>query len=276
MALEQRRAGQSLAILLAGLFALAAFSLLTARPGDAAATWVVTFTATGASPGVVTAARGDTVVFKNNLPLTPATGLSVPVGVDFAGQSFNVGGTPVARTVEHSSTFSGTYSVLGLIHSTTSSGTVNVANAAPAPPPSPPGGGTGPGGRATPPAHGRGKPGGTTAHANLLVTARRPHTPAGDRDTVPDSGTAVNRLLAQPGAAGAAATAPGRSVTIAPQKSQADNATAAGNPLISTSSTPSSVFGLAALTGVVLLLGVGTALTRELLTARTSATIRGA
>lgn len=252
MAFAQRRVGQSLAILLAGFLALAAFSLFTARPGDAASTWVVTFSSGGASPTAIKAAKGDAIVFKNELPLEPLTGLLAPVNVKYGGEQFDVGGAPVARTVTRSTKFSGSYVVVGLIPLTTFNGSVTMAKAAP---PAPPPAGGGRGGGVPPPRV-------TVPPVNPPYVAL-PRIPAGDPGTV--TGTAVTK----PGTA--AAATPPQSVVIAPPNS-AQKASASGRSLVS-SGSPSSAFGLAALTGVVLLLGVGTALTRAMHTGRGTASL---
>jgi hypothetical protein len=283
MAVAQRRVGQSLAILLASFLALAAFSLLTARPGDAAATWVVTFSGSGASPTNIKASKGDVIVFKNNLPLNPLTGALVPVNVNYGGEQFAVGGAPVARSITRSNSFTGSYAVLGLIPLTHASGSVTMTKAAPAPAPPPPppppatGGGGGHGTVTPPPPTSEG--GGTvtpphTTVPQIPVVVPRPRTPAGVPGSIPGNAAIPGAAAAHPPTQqGGAATGPKQdsgSVITAPPQGGSQAANAGGRSLVSNPS-PSSAFGLAALTGVVLLLGVGTALIRAMLSGRSAA-----
>jgi hypothetical protein len=290
MAFAQRRAGRSLAIIVAGCLALAAFSLLMARPGDAAATWVVTFSGTGASPTDITASKGDVIVFKNNLPLAPLTGLLVPVNVNYGGEQFSLGGMPVARTITKSTSFTASYGVLGLIPLSTSSGSVTVtkAAAAPAPPPvpaAPPGSGgtvTPPAATGTPSQPAGGHPAATTHQVPSVP--RVPSglkVPAGDPGTTPGTGTGAattpptTTTTTTPSTGSTAGSVPNQmdqqSVVIAGREPNGQPASAAGRHSLVSDSSPSGAFGLAALAGVVLLLGVGTALVRTMLTGRGSA-----
>jgi hypothetical protein len=276
MAFAQRRAGRSLAIIVAGSLALAAFSLLTARPGDAAATWVVTFSGAGASPTSISASEGDVIVFKNSLPLTPLTGALVPVNVNYDGEQFSVGDTPVGRTITRSASFMGSYAVLGLIPLMNSGGTVTVAKAMAPPSPSSPstGGGTVTppstgGGTVTPPATGGGTatvpshPGGTLPAVTPPAPSDLTKIPVGDPGTTPRT-PVVPAPAHQAGVVAASGAGSQSAAAVARQPKGG----AGSHSLVSDSSSTSSAFGLVALAGGVLLLGVGVALTRAMLTGR--------
>ncbi len=295
MAFSQRRVGRSLALLVTGFLALSAFCLFTARPGDAAATWVVTFSASGTSPTAITASEGDVIVFSNELPLAPLTGVVVPVNVNYGGEQFSVGATPVSRTITSSTSFSGSYAVLGLLPLTYTSGTVTMTKAAPAPAPPPPppppptgtGGGTPPtgSGGGTPPSTGGGTtvPGGTGPEVPVHKV-HHPTIPAGDPGTVPGNSATGNSTTGgavtgpgaaagQTGAAGPMSGSTGpQTVVVAPRQHKAEAIDHKPARSLASTSAPSGVLGLIGLTGFVLLLGVGTALARAMLGGRSAAT----
>ncbi|MDQ6875668.1 MAG: hypothetical protein M3042_11475 [Actinomycetota bacterium] len=285
-------------VLVGALTALTGLLLLSPAAGDAAASYTIAFGSLGAdAPRNLVVRPGDTVVFANALPLAPVTGLVVPVKVVMGADTFDVAGTPVSRSISAPTTYTGTYSVLGLIPLTSNSGSINTAAAPPppppgggsAPPPPPPaGGGTAPpagggttppagGGTTTPPAHTTPGSSGTTATASRVTG--HPVVRPGDPGYVPGSvGSVDSPLLSLSKSAGGPASAGSNPAVPAPDVAgpQVIRNAAAPQPgsdslqsrLLAADPGASTTFGLAALAGVVLLLGVGTALVRTLISAR--------
>jgi len=260
---------------MAALTALAAM-LLSPTKGEAAATHTVTYDALGGDKGNISANKGDTVIFKNALPLQPLTGAVAPVNMIFGGETFQVAGTPVARTITTSTSYTGTYSVLGLVPLTSSSGTITAANApppppppAPQPPPPPPPGEEEP--PAPPPDDGNNPPTTPGGGAGPII-------PPGDPGNVPGgAGSAGSATVPQPGSGTANGQAPGfaevppavvapnsgSNTTLVPGNGQSSN-----QRTMSNSSTAAGGLGLTAMLGAILLLGVGIALARTLISGR--------
>ncbi|MGB9377683.1 MAG: hypothetical protein WCB04_09245 [Mycobacteriales bacterium] len=260
------------------LAALTAFAVMLLSPskGEASSTHTVTFDALGGNKGNVTVNAGDTVRFVNALPLAPLTGAVVPVAVTFGTDHFSVAGTPVDRTITQSVAYSGTYAVAGLVPTTTSSGSFTTTSG-PAqkpppggqnPPPANGGGGSGGSGGGT----GSGSGGGTGTGVGAGSGGGAPQGPAGDSGYVPGgAGSATGPQLGGGTANGGTGAGqvppplvdPNHNTSLVP-----GNGTAGKQRAINNASATAGGLGLTALLGAILLLGVGIALARTLISGR--------
>jgi len=281
---------------MAALAVLVAMLLLTSAPGEAASTYTVTFDALGGDKGNLSVRKGDVVVFKNALPLLPLTGAVAPVQMSFGGESFAVAGTPIARTITRSVSYSGTYSVLGLVPLTRSGGTITVVGDPPSSPspspslpssPSPSAADVEPSSPAEsepPPAHGTTPttPGGSESGDDTTAGGTATSVPQGDSEGVSegDSGSAQGgtdtATGSQPGGGQLNGPPPGSTAeqVSPPVGPESDTNTAlppapegpAPQPtMTNTAGSPVGGLGLTAIIGAVLLLGVGIALTRTMI-----------
>lgn len=250
------------ATIVAVLTTLAAMLLLTASTSEAAQTYTVAYGSVGSDqPRNLSVRKGDVVVFRNDLPQVPVTGEIAPVEMTFGAERFSVGATPVSRTVTTSVTYSGTYTVLGLIPTTTQGGTITVAGTPPPPRPSqqppPPNGAPAGNGTTTPGANspGGGAPAGSGLGAgNGQVIG--PRIPRGDPGYVPGgAGTAY-------GPHPDGSTVGGQDPVVAPNSG---SGAAHKNRAIAHAGAATNGLGLIAVLGAILLLGVGIALVRTLM-----------
>ncbi len=264
------------ATLLVGAFvALTGMLMISPVAGDASTVYSVAFGSLGPDKprDLINVHKGDVIVFKNALPLIPLTGIVAPVKVVMDGQTFNVTGASVSRMITRSTSYTGTYSVLGLIPLTSSSGQVNMAKAAPAPPPPPPNNPPPPPVTKPPPPVVHNPPPPVTppgpgVPAQPGTTVGQPLVPAGDPGFVPR--TADNSLLpvgkAADAAKSGALSADSATQVVRNKVAGPSFAESLKGRLLGDSS--STAFGLVAMAGLVLLLGVGTALVRTLVGGR--------